>query len=177
MTAKKNRIRKDIHGEWYCTECGKAGFKSKQSGNSHLSSCAGISGLMTAVVAPDHHQATTTTTITIPESLRLSEPFQMAVKAMTAVPLVANDNSMAMLRVQNAQLVNRLENVEKLAGNHIGHLTGAMSGVQNFFESPSFKWILLGLGVVALIYLFEKGDSKTKQSVGTKLLDLAIKKI
>jgi hypothetical protein len=174
MTAKKNRIRQDIHGAWYCTECGKAGFKNKQSGNSHLSSCAGISGLMTAMVAPDHHQVTTTT---IPESLRLSEPFQMAVKAMTAVPLVANDNSMAMLRVQNAQLVNRLENVEKLAGNHIGHLTGAMSGVQNFFESPSFKWILLGLGLVALVYLFENGDSKTKQSVGTKLLDLAIKKI
>jgi len=174
MTAKKNRIRQDIHGAWYCTECGKAGFKNKQSGNSHLSSCAGISGLMTAMVAPDHHQVTTTT---IPESLRLSEPFQMAVKAMTAVPLVANDNSMAMLRVQNAQLVNRLENVERLAGNHIGHLTGAMSGVQNFFESPSFKWILLGLGLVALVYLFENGDSKTKQSVGTKLLDLAIKKI
>ena len=174
MAAKKNRIRQDIHGEWYCTECGKAGFKNKQSGNSHLSSCAGISGLMTAMVTPDHHQVTTTT---IPESLRSSEPFQMAVKAMTAVPLVANDNSMAMLRVQNAELVNRLENVERLAGNHIGHLTGAMSGVQNFFESPSFKWILLGLGVVALIYLFENGDSKTKQSVGTKLLDLAIKKI
>lgn len=173
MTTKKIRIRQDTHGAWYCTECGKSGFKSKQSGNSHLTSCSGISGLMTNMVASSHHHQATT----IPESLRTSEPFQLAVKAMTAIPVASNNNETAILRVQNAELFNRLEKVERLTGNHIEHLNGAMSGFKDFFESSKFKWALIGLGVVAIFYLFEKGDSKTKQIVSTKLLDLAIKKI
>jgi hypothetical protein len=178
MANKKNRIRQDIKGEWYCTECGKAGFKSKQSGNSHLTSCSGISGLSHQMVTPGHHQATTTTTT--PLSVVSNPAFRSAISAMIgSAPTLAGavDGGMEMMRVQNAELMNRLENVELLAGNHIGHLSGAMAGPVNFFESPTFKWVLVGLGVIALFFLLEKGDAKTKQTVGSKILDLAIKKI
>lgn len=177
MANKKNRIRQDVKGEWYCTECGKAGFKSKQSGNSHLTSCAGIEEL-SHLMAPGHHQATTTTTE--PLSVVNNPVFRSAISAMIGpAPALAGavDGGMEMMRVQNAELMNRLENVERLAGNHLGHLSGAMAGPANFFESPAFKWVLVGLGVIALFYLLEKGDNKTKQAVGSKILDLAIKKI
>jgi hypothetical protein len=179
MANKKNRIRQDVKGEWYCTECGKAGFKSKQSGNSHLTSCTGIAGLSHQMVASDHHQVTTTTT-TRPLSVVNNPAVRSAISAMIgSAPVLAGavDGGMEMMRVQNAELMNRLENVERLAGNHIGHLSGAMAGPANFFESPTFKWVLVGLGVIALFFLLEKGDNKTKQTVGSKILDLAIKKI
>lgn len=184
MQTKKNRIRKDINGAWYCTECGKAGFQSKQSGHAHLTSCSGIGAVKAMInghqVPPSHHQATTTTTTSPLISVK-NPALQTAIASMIALgPEVGGEvggGDMAMLRVTNAQLMNRLENVERLAGNHIGHLTGAMSGVSDFFESPTFKWVLLGLGVVALFFLLEKGDNKTKQAVGSKILDLAIRKM
>jgi hypothetical protein len=102
---------------------------------------------------------------------------QSAIAAMIGTSAVgAVGGAEAMLRVQNAELLNRLENVEKLAGNHIGHLNGAM-GVQDFFQSPTFKWALVIAAIAAVFYLLEKGDSKTRQGVGNKILDLAIKKI
>jgi hypothetical protein len=52
-----------------------------------------------------------------------------------------------------------------------------MNGVSDFFEAPMFKWALVALAVVAIFYIVEKGDSKTKQSMGNKILDFAIKKI
>jgi hypothetical protein len=178
---KKNRIRQDIKGSWYCVECGKAGFSSKQSGFAHLTSCRGIDTVKDMLKG--HHQATTTTTTMAPLT-RVNDVLRVAGSMLAADPSVAiaggggaGEEELALLRIQNAELLGRLENVEKLAGNHIGHLTGVANNVQSFFESPIFKWVLVIAGIAAIAFLLERGDDKTKQAVGSKILDLAIKKI
>jgi tetrahydromethanopterin S-methyltransferase subunit B len=80
-------------------------------------------------------------------------------------------------RVQISMLEEKIERLEKLTTNHIPHLSGQMDGITDFFQSTTFKWGMAIVAVIAILYIIDKGDSKTKTSVGNKLIDLAMKKL
>ncbi len=176
MKSNKPKIKTDMSGQLFCTGCGKAGFKTISHGYGHTGVCRGIDEIREAL------GPTLPPSSPSPSPLGSSPPsskipgIDLAIQKMMGIApvAVASEN---FHRVQIAELQEQVETLKKMTTNHVSHLSGQMNGAIDFFESPVFKWGLVAVAIVAIFYILEKGDSKTKQSVGNKILDLAIKKI
>jgi hypothetical protein len=176
MKKVKPKIKTDKMGQFFCTGCGKAGFATISHGHGHLGVCRGLSEISEAL-GPTHASSSPSPYPLGGSPLSFHSQIQKAAAAMTGVAAPAVAVADDFFRVHINHLEEKIDRLEKVATNHIPHLSGQMNGVSDFFEAPMFKWALVALAVVAIFYIVEKGDSKTKQSMGNKILDFAIKKI
>jgi hypothetical protein len=168
-TNKKSSIGIDKAGQIFCKKCGKAGFKTKSHAWGHTGVCEGLKVKSTSPSpSPSPYPAW------IGESFR--EQVLSGAAAMVGCGEVSIDSVENRLRVLSSQLEERIDALEQVTGNHFQHL-GSMIPNENFFESTLFKVILVGIAIVAVLYLIENGDSKTKQKVSGDLLGFAMKRI
>ncbi len=175
MKKQKPKIKTDKLGQFFCTGCGKAGFKTISHGHGHLGVCRGLSEISEAL-GPTLVSPSPSSSYLGGSPLSFNSQVKSAAAAMSGVALPVGAVADDFFRVHINQLEEKIDRLEKVATNHIPHLSGQMGGVTDFFDSSMFKWGLLAIAVVAVFYILEKGDSKTKQSVGNKLIDLAVRK-
>jgi hypothetical protein len=87
---------------------------------------------------------------------------------------LANNN---IANVELAHLREELDLIKKTTTNHISHLSGMSGGFADVFSNPKIQIAILVIGVIAIFYILEKGDQKSKTSMGGKILDFAMKKL
>jgi len=171
--SNKPKIRTDRDGKFFCTGCGRADFRNIHQANGHTGACRGPIQVSEAIGAPSSPSPSSPLA-----HLFGNQDFTDALTKMSGgVAVVGDSNYSNILLGEIESLKEKIQDIQKATTNHIPHLNGSMNTYSDFFESNLFKLILAGLAVVAVLYIIEKGDSKTKQSVGNKILDLAIKKI
>lgn len=176
MKKNKAKVKTDSNGQFFCTGCGKSGFRTIHHAYGHTGVCRGLEEITEALESSTPPSPPSPSPSSSSDGVAFSGEVKSAALAMTgAAPLGGLSENL--LRVQISSLEDKIERLEKVATNHIPHLSGQMGSIASFFESPLFKWGLVAVAVIAVIYIVENGDSKTKQSMGNKLIDFAIKKI
>lgn len=163
----------DKNGEYFCAKCGKAGFTERKKINGHIGGCNGTKDIVEELGGTTTTRGTTTTTTTTPFTSAVTSAAAMMI-GDSAVGHYFNQVSAPVL---DSSIDERLSRIERLTSNHISHLSGGMGGFNDFFSQPMVK---LGLGIIALVvvfYIIERGDSKSKLSMGNKLFDFAVKKL
>ena len=184
MKNSKPSIGTDNNGQIYCKNCGKAGFKTKSHAYGHTGVCRGIEGLKEALgsLGPSPSPSSSS-----PLGREGIPGLHSAIKnmignsnqavAIAGIGAVANESLENYQRVQMAQMQDQIAGLKTITSNHVSHLSGQMGGISDFFESTKFKIALFIIAIGAVFYLLEKGDSKTKQKIGSDLLGYAMKKI
>jgi hypothetical protein len=165
----------DDKGEYFCGKCGKAGFTERKKINGHIGGCNGAKDLL--------EELGTTTTTTAATTTQLGN-FSSSASKMASYGLSSSlvDSAFGLvgssaMNLELARMKEEMSLLKKTTTNHISHLSGLSGGFGDILSDRRVQVAIVVIGIVAILYILEKGDQKTKVTMGGKLLDFAMKKL
>jgi hypothetical protein len=180
---------------FYCSECGKAGFKSIMAVRGHRSACEGKASVLGALQDLDPSttstttsSTTTTTTSELPSTTSEHLPrHQEPLHASACGAGGGACSECSRLRLELSREKGRSESAVRLATNHLPHLAmgsaeepGVLGWVQKTWRNPAGRAFLLFGSVLsfALIYeLVKSSDVEERKGIRSKVVNRGLEGI
>lgn len=173
---------------FYCSKCGKAGFKSEMAVRGHRSACGGRASVLGALQCLD--QSTTSTTSTSSEQLsttseRLPHHHERQVAPGGGAGHAACSEC-SRLRLELSRERGRSESAVRLASNHLPHLTmgseedGVLGWIRKTWRDPGGRVLLIVGSVLSAALAFElikSTDVDERKGIRSKVVNRSVEGI